>query len=69
MSKYRATVAERVECAKHIQAKVTGVNQLQQRHSLPSVDDWIAAGGEVQKLRSPGDVFLDTSTVAIGVRE
>lgn len=40
--RYRAPVAERVACAQYTQAKITGVNQVQQRHSLPSSDDFIA---------------------------
>lgn len=41
MSRYRANVVERVAAAKHIQAKVSGVSQIQERRTLPSSDDFI----------------------------
>lgn len=58
MSRYRASVADRVQAAQSAQARVTGVSQVQERHALPSVEEWIQAGGKVEVLPSPGDCFL-----------
>lgn len=64
MTRYRAPATERVACAQHIQAKVTGVNQTQERHALPSSDEFIAKyPDKYAKLPSPGDCFLDTNRV------
>lgn len=58
MSRYRAPAAERVACAQHIQAKVTGVNQVQERHALPSSDEFIAKHPDkYERLKGPGDFF------------
>ena len=64
MTRYRAPAAERVACAQHIQAKVTGVSQFQERHSLPDSSAFIEANPDkYAKLPSPGDCFLDTNRV------
>ena len=42
MSRYRAGVVERVQAAQSAQARTTGVNQIQERHALPSSDEFIA---------------------------
>jgi hypothetical protein len=66
MTRYRAPVTERVACAQHIQAKVTGVNQIQQRHDLPSSDDFIRANPDkFEVLRAPGDVFIADQLLAV----
>lgn len=64
--RYRAPVTERVACAKHIQAKVSGVNQVQERHALPSIDAFIAANPDkFTRLPSPGDCFIADQLLAV----
>lgn len=60
MSRYRASVVDRVQAAQHIQAKTTGVNQQQEDKSgLPSSDEFIAKyPDKFERLPSPGDCFL-----------
>ena len=66
MTRYRAPVTERVACAQHIQAKVTGVNAIQERHALPSSDDFIAAHPDkFSRLPSPGDCFIADQLLAV----
>lgn len=64
MSRYRANVVERVQAAQHIQAKTTGVNQIQPaREKVETVEEFQARGGKVEVLPKPGDCFLDTNRV------
>lgn len=64
MIRYHAPVAERVAAAQAIANKHNGVNAVQQRHSLPSSDEFIAANpSKFERLASPGDCFLDTNRV------
>jgi hypothetical protein len=66
MTRYRAPVTERVEAAKYIAAKVSGVNQIQQRHDLPSSDAFIAANPDkFSRLPSPGDCFIADQLLAV----
>lgn len=66
MTRYRAPVTERVACAQHIQAKVTGVNQIQERHALPSSDAFIAANPDKYAiLPAPGDCFIADQLLAV----
>lgn len=67
MSRYRATAAERVMCAQHIQAKVTGVNQIQERHALPDSSAFIEANPDkFERLPAFGNMFTDNSRVTYG---
>lgn len=66
MTRYRAPVTERVEAAKHIQSKTTGIAQIQERHALPSSDDFIAANPDkFTRLASPGDCFIADQLLAV----
>lgn len=59
MSRYRASVAERVQAAQSAQARVTGVNQIQERHALPDSSAFIEANPDkFERLPSPGDCFI-----------
>lgn len=67
MSRYRAGVVERVACAQHIQAKVTGVNQIQPaREKVETVEEFQARGGKVEVLPAFGNMFTDNSRVTYG---
>lgn len=64
MSRYRANVVDRVQAAQSAQAKVTGVNQIQERHALPDSSAFIAENpSKYERLPSPGDCFLDANRV------
>lgn len=66
MSKYRTPVAERVAFAQHIQAKVTGVNQVQERHALPDSSAFIAANPDkYERLPDYGNRFLADRLVEV----
>lgn len=53
MNRYRAPAAERVACAQHIQARVTGVNQIQERHALPDSSAFIAENPSKFEVLTP----------------
>lgn len=58
MSRYRANVVERVQAAQHIQAKTTGVNQIQPaREKAETVEEFLARGGVIERLPSYGNMF------------
>jgi hypothetical protein len=64
--KYRANVVERVAAAQNAQARTTGVNAVQQRHDLPSPDDFIRANPDkFTRLTSPGDCFIADQLLAV----
>lgn len=67
MSRYRANVVERVQAAQNIQAKTTGVNQIQPaREKVETVEEFLARGGVIERLPSYGNMFTDNSRVAYG---
>lgn len=68
MTRYRAPAAERVACAQHIQARVTGVNQIQPaREKVETVEEFQARGGKVEVLpNNYGDAFLSDMVVPYG---
>lgn len=58
MSRYVAPVSERVACAKSVQAKVTGVHQIQPaREKAETVEEFLARGGVIDVLPSYGNMF------------
>lgn len=58
MSRYRANVVDRVQAAQHIQAKTTGVNQIQPaREKVETVEEFQARGGVIEMLPSCGNIF------------
>lgn len=66
MSRYRAPAAERAACAQHIQARVTGVNQIQERHALPDSSAFIEANPDkFERLPSPGDCFIHDQLLSV----
>lgn len=66
MSRYRAPAAERVACAQHIQARVTGVNQFQPaREKAETVEEFKARGGKVEVLAPCGNGFLPTKFIEV----
>lgn len=64
--RYRTNQAERVAAAQSIQNKHNGVHAVvESKSGRPSVEDWIAKGGKVEKLPSFGNMFLDKSAVTV----
>lgn len=51
----------------NIQAKVTGVNQIQERHALPDSSSFIEANPDkFERLPDYGNMFTDKSRVKYG---
>lgn len=58
MTRYRAGTIERVQAAQSAQARVTGVSQIQERHALPSSDEFIAKHPDkFERLPDYGNMF------------
>lgn len=66
MTRYRAGTIERVQAAQSAQARTTGVNQIQERHALPSSDEFIAKHPDkFERLASPGDCFIHDQLLSV----
>lgn len=67
MSRYCASVVERVQAAQSAQAKVTGVNQIQERHALPDSSAFIAENpSKFEVLKPCGNSLPPGPRVEVG---